>query len=132
MSGTDGVSGTHTVFVRGTINGMQKNPERHLVDELGFYWHGAILGVTYFRIASPQDGHVGTGHTEQSTITIYCLNCCVEKRGGCAVWIEIDHVESGQGIAASLIHEHDGIPGVNGGGSIGGGCYGCWFFRRRR
>ena len=41
-----------TVFVRGTVNGMQKHPEGHLMNELRLHRHGAVLGVADLRIAS--------------------------------------------------------------------------------
>ena len=127
---------THTVFVSGTINGVQQDPERHLVNELGFDGHGAVLGVADFRIAAPEDCHVGAGHTEQSAVTIHGLDSCVEEGCGGAVRVQVDHVEAGQGVAAPLVHEHDRVPGVDGRGGVSGGgncccccCCCCWFFR---
>ena len=93
------------------------------MDVLSLHRHRAILGVTYFGIAASQDRHVSASYTEQSTISIYCLNRCVEEGGSCAVWVKIDHVEASQGIAASLVHEHDGVTGVNGGRGVGRGSY---------
>lgn len=74
----------------------------------GFGTIGAIFGEDHLRMIAAQNGQIGAGDTEETTVT-QRLNCSIDENAAGTVGIEINDIELMVLRTPILVHQHRSI-----------------------